>query len=132
MGDLGSIGELVTRLGQPAENVWLVALGLACVAPMLAFVVPRLARSTGVALAVAALGLGMVATVQQQTLEALGLITAAVTAGFMASWSTRTLRETVGSIVAGPVPRHTVGHLALTPAQSRSFDYLLMRGRSSR
>ena len=29
MGDLGWVGDLVTRLGQPAENVWLVALGLA-------------------------------------------------------------------------------------------------------
>ena len=129
MGDLGWVGDLVTRLGQPADNVWLVALGLACAAPMLAFVVPRLARSTGLALALVALSLGLVATVQQQTMEALGLITAAVAAGFMASWSTRTVRDAVGSIVAGPMPRHTFGERALTRAQSRSFDYLVMRCR---
>lgn len=129
MGDLGWVGDLVTRLGQPAENVWLVALGLACAAPMLAFVVPRLARSTGLALAVGALGLGLVATVQQQTMEALGLITAAVSAGFMASWSTRTVREAVGSIVAGPMPTYTFGQLTLSRSQSRSFDYLVMRYR---
>ncbi|MBV8979496.1 MAG: hypothetical protein JO086_01205 [Acidimicrobiia bacterium] len=129
MRDLAWIGDLVTRLGRPPENVWLVALGLACAAPLLAFVVPRLARSTGMALAVAGLGLGLVATVHQQTMEALGLITAAVSAGFMASWSTTTVRDMVSSIVAGPVPTHTIRELTLTRAQSRSLDYLAMRWR---
>ena len=69
----------------------------------------------------------MVAIVQQQTMVALGLITLAVAAGYTASWSARTLREAIGPIAAGRPPRHRPGNAALTRAQSRSFDYLLMR-----
>ena len=121
MGDLGWIGAV--------ENVWLAALGLACVGPLVALVVPRLARASALALAPAAFGLSLLATLQQQTMLALGLVTVAVTAGFVASWSTRTLREAVGPMVAGPRPRHRPGNVALSRAQSRSFDYLVMRTR---
>ena len=127
MGDLGWVGDLVARLGQPAENVWLVALGLACAAPLVAFVLPRLARLLGLMLAPVAFALSLVATVQQQTMLALGLITLAITAGLVASWSTRTVREAVGPLVAGPAPRHRFGNVTLTRAQSRSLDYLVMR-----
>src|SRR5438067_8956211 len=109
MGDLGWVGDLVARLGRPAENVWLVALGLACVAPLVAFVLPRLARLLGLVLVPVAFALSLVATVQQQTMLALGLITLAITAGLVASWSTRTVREAVGALVAGPAPAHRVG-----------------------
>ena len=127
MGDLGWITDVLARLERPAENVWLVALGLACVAPLVALVVPRLSRVLGLALAPVALGLAFVATVQQQTMLALGLITVAITAGFVASWSTRTVRETVGTRVAGRRRLHRPGKVALSRAQGRSFDYLLMR-----
>lgn len=129
MGHLGWFGDLVTRLGQPTEDVWLVALGLAVVGPLVASVIPRLSRFLGLVVAPAAMALALVATLQQQTMVALGLITLAATAGFVASWSTRTVREAVGPLVAGPGPRHRIGDLALTPAQSRSFDYLVMRQR---
>jgi hypothetical protein len=129
MGDLGWVGGLVARLAQPAENVWLVALGLACVGPLVALVVPRVARLLALTLALAAFGLSLAATFQQQTMLALGLITLACTAGFVASWSRRTVREAVGPVRGGSTPRHRVGALALSPAQSRSFDYLLMRSR---
>jgi hypothetical protein len=135
MGDLGWITDALARLVQPGgmdvfgpvENVWLAALGLACVGPLVAFVAPRLSRVLGLALAPVAFGLSLVATYHQQTMLALGLITVAVTAGFVASWSTRTLREAVGSVVPGPRPRHRPGNVALSRAQSRSFDYLVMR-----
>ena len=129
MGHLGWVGDLVTRMGQPAENLWLITLGVAVVGPFVALVLPRLARFFGLVVAPAALALSLVATLQQQTMVALGLITLAVTGGFVASWSTRTVREAVGPLVAGPSPRHQVGAVALTRAQSRSFDYLLMRSR---
>jgi hypothetical protein len=121
MGDLGWIGAV--------ENVWLAALGLACVGPLVALVAPRLARALGLALAPVAFGLSLLATMQQQTMPALGLITVAVTAGFVASWSTRTLREAVGPVVPGGPPRHRAHNVALSRAQSRSFDYLVMRSR---
>src|SRR5207248_10594707 len=89
MGDLGWVGDLVARLGRPAENVWLVALGLACVAPLVAFVLPRLARLLGLVLAPVAFALSLVATVQQQTMLALGLITLAITAVLGAAWAAR-------------------------------------------
>jgi hypothetical protein len=135
MGDLGwiadALGSLVRPGGMdvfgPAENVWLVALGLACVGPLVALVVPRLSRAVGLALAPVALGLSFVATVHEQTMLALGLITVAITAGFVASWSTRTLRETVGPLVAGRQPQHRPGNVALSRGQARSFDYLVMR-----
>ena len=127
MGNLGWVGDLVTRLGQPPENVWLVTLGLACAGPLLAFVVPRLARVLTLVVVPVAFALSVVATVQQQTMVALGLITLAITAGFVASWSTRTVREAVGPPVAGPAPRHRFLNRTLTRAQSRSFDYLAMR-----
>jgi hypothetical protein len=127
MGDLGWANDVLARVGQPAENVWLAVLGLACVAPLVAMVLPRLSRVLGLAVVVGAFGLSLVATVQQQTMLALGLITLAVTAAFVTSWSTRTVREAVGPLRAGPVPRHRPGRLALTRAQSRSLDYLLMR-----
>jgi hypothetical protein len=127
MGNLGWANDVLARVGQPAENVWLVALGLACVAPLVAMVLPRLSRVLGLAIVLAAFGLSLAATVQQQTMLAVGLITLAVTAAFAASWSARTVRETVGPLRAGPVPRHGPGNLALTRAQSRSLDYLLMR-----
>jgi hypothetical protein len=127
MGDLGWVGDLVTRVGRPAENVWLVTLGLACVGPLAAFAVPRLSRFLALASVPAAFSLSLAATVQQQTMLALGLITLAATAGFVASWSTRTVRDAVGPLAAGPTPRHRPGNLALTRAQSRSFDSLLMR-----
>src|SRR5438874_9443955 len=106
MGDLGSITDALARLARPggmnmfgpAENVWLVALGLACVGPLVAIVAPRLSRVVGLLLAPVALGLSFAATVGQQTMLALGLITVAITAGFVAAWSTRTVRETVGPI----------------------------------
>ena len=100
---------------------------MACVAPFVATVIPRLSRLLGLALAVGAFGLSLAAAVQQQSMFALGLITVAVTAAFVMSWSTQTVREAVGPLRAGPVPRHRPGNLALTRAQSRSLDYLLMR-----
>jgi hypothetical protein len=127
MGDLGWVGDLVTRLGQRPENVWLVTLGLACVGPLVAFVVPRLSRFLALAVVPGAFALSLAATLQQQTMLALGLIMLAVTAGFVSSWSTRTVREAVGPLSTGPTPRHQFGTLALTPAQSRSFDYLALR-----
>jgi|GEM_PF-5666103 len=127
MGHLGWVGDLVTRLGQPAEDVWLVTMGLAVLGPFAALVVPRLSRVLGLVVGPAALTLALVATLQQQTMVALGLITLAATAGFVASWSTRTVRDAVGPLVAGPSPRHRVGDMRLTRAQSRSFDYLVMR-----
>ena len=127
MGNLGWVGDLVTRIGQPPENVWLVTLGLACVGPLLAFVVPRLSRVLALVVVPVAFALSLVATVQQQTMLALGLITLATTAGFVASWSTRTVRDAVGPLVVGPAPRHRVSNVTLTRAQSRSFDYLAMR-----
>jgi len=127
MGDLGWITDVLARLERPAENVWLVALGLACVGPLVALVVPRLSRVLGLALAPVALGLSFVATVQQRTMLALGLITVAITAGFVASWSTRTVRETVGPRVAGRRLLHRPPKVALSRGQGRSFDYLLMR-----
>jgi hypothetical protein len=129
MGHLGWVGDLVTHLGQPAEDIWLVTLGLAVVGPFVALVVPRLARFFGLVVAPAAMALALVATLQQQTMVALGLITLAVTAGFVASWSTHTVRAAVGPLVGGPSPRHCMGAITLTRAQSRSFDYLLMRSR---
>jgi hypothetical protein len=131
MGDLGWIQDAVVGLTRPGgmdvfgptENVWLVALGLACVGPLVAIVVPRLFRVVATVTAIAALGLAFVATFREQTMLAVGLITVAITAGFVASWSTRTLRESVGPYRAGPRPRH----LALRRGQSRSFDYLVMR-----
>ena len=127
MGNLGWVGDLVARLGQPPENVWLVTLGLAFVGPLLAFVVPRLTRVLALAVVPVAFAFALVATVQQHTMVALGLITLATTAGFVASWSTRTVREAVGPVVAGPTPRHRLANVTLTRAQSRSFDYLVMR-----
>ena len=127
MGDLGWAGDLVTRIGQRPENVWLATLGLACLAPFVALVLPRLARALAVVLAPTAFGLALVATLRQETMLALGLITLATTAGFVASWSTRTVREAVGPVVAGPAPRHRLSSRTLTRAQSRSFDYLAMR-----
>jgi len=127
MGDLGWVTDVVTRLGRPAENVWLVTLGLGCVGPLLASVVPRLARVVAVGGALVAFSLALVATVQEQAGFALGLITLATTAGFVASWSTSTVRRAVGSHVAGPSPRHRLADRTLTSAQSRSFDYLAMR-----
>ena len=118
---------------------------------------PRLARLVGLSLAPTAMALALVAAVQQQTMLSLGLIMVAITAGFLASWSARTVREMLGPVgrvgpvgVAGPVgrlgvvggvgrvgvaggvgrtpmPRHRVGTVALSRAQSRSFDYLAMR-----
>jgi hypothetical protein len=100
---------------------------MACVGPLVALVVPRLARALGLTVAACAFALSLVATVEQQTPVALGLITVAVTAGFVSSWSARTVREAVGSVGFGPVPRHTAGDVTLTRAQSRSLDYLVMR-----
>src|SRR5437588_400203 len=85
MGDLGWTTELVARLGRPAENVWLVALGAACVGPFVALVLPRLSRVVGLAAASGAFALALAATVHQQTMLALGLLTVAVTGGFVAS-----------------------------------------------
>jgi len=127
MGDLGWTTELVARLGRPAENVWLVALGTACVGPFVALVLPRLSRVVGLAAASGAFALALAATAHQQTMLALGLLTVAVTGGFVASWSARTVREAVGSIAPGPSPRHRPGGVTLSRAQSRSLDYLLMR-----
>lgn len=110
-----------------AENVWLMALGTACVGPVVALVVPRLSRVLALIGAAAAFGLALVATVQQQPMLALALMTLAVTVGFVASWSARTVRDAVGPITSGPSPRHRAGNVALTRAQSRSFDYLVMR-----
>jgi len=110
-----------------AENIWLSALGIACVGPLVALVAPRLSRVFALIAAVGAFVLALVATAQQQTMLALALITLAATAGLVTSWSTRTVREAVGSLGGGPSPRHRRGSLALTPAQSRSLDYLLMR-----
>ena len=126
MGNLGWVGDLVSRLGQQPENVWLVTLGLALVGPFLAFVTPRLARVLALLVVPVAFLLSLVASVQQQTMLALGLITLATTAGFVASWSARTVREAVGR-ASGPTPRHRLGDITLTRAQSRSFDYLAMR-----
>ena len=86
-----------------------------------------LARVVAVGVALVAFSLALVATVQEQAVFALGLITLATTAGFVASWSTSTVRRVVGSHVAGPSPRHRLADRTLTRAQSRSFDYLLMR-----
>jgi predicted MFS family arabinose efflux permease len=116
MGELGA-----------AENVWLAALGIACVAPLLALVVPRLSRVFALIAAVGAFALALFATAQQQTMLALALITLAATAGLLVSWSTRTVRESVGPLGRGPSVRHRCGRVTLTPAQSRSLDYLLMR-----
>jgi uncharacterized membrane protein YjjP (DUF1212 family) len=127
MGDLGWVGDVVARLGQRPENIWLATLGLAFVGPFVAFVVPRLSRGLALAVVPAAFALALGATVQQQTMLALGLIMLAVTAGFVASWSTRTVREAVGPLSGGLTPRHQFGLVGLTPAQSRSFDYLAMR-----
>lgn len=129
MGHLGWAGDLVTRLGQPAETVWLGALFVAFVGPLLAVVVPRLARVAALILASASFAAALVATMQQQTMVALGLITFALATGFVGSWSTSTVRDAVGPLAPGPTPRHRIGNLALTPAQSRSFDYLVARSR---
>jgi len=110
-----------------AENVWLAALGIACVGPLVALVVPRLSRVFALIAAVGAFALALVATVQQQTMLGLGLITLAATAGLVVSWSARTVREAVGALGGGPSPRHRPGNMTLTRAQSRSLDYLLMR-----
>jgi hypothetical protein len=92
-----------------------------------ALVVPRLARLVALALALTAFALSLAATVQQQTMVALGLIALACTAGFVVSWSASTVRETVGPLAGGPSPRHRIGNRTLTRAQSRSFDYVAMR-----
>ena len=112
-----------------AVNVWLVALGTACAGPLLALVVPRLSRVLALTAAAASFALALAATMQQQTMLALGLITLAVSAGFVASWSARTVQETVGPIAGGPLPGRRPGAMTLTRAQSRSFDYLVMRPR---
>jgi hypothetical protein len=132
MVDLGSASAGATRLFDaigPVENVWLVALGLALAGPLLALVAPRLFRVVGLTLAPAAMVLSCVATVREQPMLALGLITLAVTSAFIASWSTQTVRETVGLFRPGPRPQHRVRGVQLTRAQSRSFDYLVMRNR---
>jgi hypothetical protein len=90
-------------------------------------VVPRLARVSALFAAMAAFALALAATVHQQTMMALGLITLAATAGIVAAWSTRTVREAVGPLGRGPSPRHRPGDVTLTRSQSRSLDYLLMR-----
>src|SRR5689334_22846334 len=127
MGTLGSADAVVTRLAQLPENVWLVALGLALLGPLVAVVVPRLSRVLTLVVVPAAFALSLLATLQQQTMVALGLITLACTAGFVASWSTRTVREAVGPMGGRQVPRHRHGAIPLSGAQSRSLDYLLMR-----
>ena len=129
MGDLGWVGDVVARLGRPAENVWLGALGVACIGPLVATVIPRIARLVGGVVALLAFGLALVATAQQQTMLALGLITLAIAAGFVSSWSRGTVQQMIGPCAAGPSPRHRIADRTLTAAQSRSFDYLLMRGR---
>jgi hypothetical protein len=132
MVDVGSAGAGVTRLFDamgPVENVWLGALALALVGPLVAIVAPRLFRVVCLALSPAAMGLACVATFREQTMLALGLITLAATSGFVASWAAGTLRETVGPLRPGPRPRHRVRGVRLTRAQSRSFDYLVMRTR---
>jgi hypothetical protein len=130
MVDLGNASAGVTRLFDaigPVENVWLVALALALVGPLLALVAPRLFRVVGLALAPPMMVLACVATYREQTMLALGLITLAVTNTFVASWARHTLRETVGPLRPGPRPQHRVRGVRLTRAQSRSFDYLVMR-----
>src|SRR4051794_29975670 len=101
MGHLNSLADAIAALTRPGgmdvlgpvENVWLVALGLALVAPIAAMVAPRLCRALGLFLVPLAMGLSFVATYHAQTMLALGLITVAITAGFLASWSRRTVRE---------------------------------------
>ena len=127
MGDLGWVTQVVARLGPQTEDVWLLALGVGCVAPLAAMAVPRVSRVLGVCAATAAFASALVATVQQQTVLALGLITLALACGFVSSWSAGVVREAVGPISAGSPPRHRPGNVALTRAQSRSFDYLVMR-----
>jgi len=116
------------------ENVWLIALGLALVAPFAAIVAPRLCRALGLIVVPGAMGLSFVATYHAQTMLALGFITVAIAAGFLASWSTRTARENAEFAVGARgvrrrMPEHRVGGTTLTRAQSRSFDYLVMRTR---
>jgi hypothetical protein len=137
MGNLGSIGDALAALARPGgldvfgpvENVWLTALGLAFIGPLVAFVVPRLFRALGLLLAPAAMALAFVATYREQTMLALGFITLAVTSAFVASWSARSLREAIGPHRAGSLPQRSVRGITLTRAQRRSFDYLVMRNR---
>ena len=137
MGNLGSLTDTLTALTRPGglhalgpvENVWLLALGLALIAPLAAVVAPRLTRAVGAVLVPVSMGLAMIATYRAETMLALGLITVAITAGFLASWSTRTIREDVGSSGPRRMPRYRINGVTLTRAQSRSFDYLVMRNR---
>src|SRR5207248_2453305 len=112
MGDLGWVRGLVTRLGRPAETIWLVTLGLALVAPLVATVLPRLARLLALVLAPIAFALALAATVQQQTMVALGLITFATTSGVVvfAAWgSLDGAGSTPGATGVGDWPLDRVG-----------------------
>lgn len=129
---MGNLGTWLEMLG-PAENVWLTALGIALVAPFAAIVAPRLCRFLGLLVVPAAMALSFVATYHAHTMLALGLITVAIAAGFLVSWSKSTMRENAEFVGAGgarrQMPEHRVGDRILTRAQSRSFDYLAMRTR---
>jgi asparagine N-glycosylation enzyme membrane subunit Stt3 len=134
MLDLGKVIAGLARPGGldvfgPVENVWLTALGIALIGPLAALVAPRLCRALGLLLAPLAMALGFVATYRGQRMLALGLITVAITSGFVTSWSKGTLRDAVGPRQAGSLPRRRVRGVALSRAQGRSFDYLVMRNR---
>ena len=137
MGSLADAIAALTRPGGldvlgPVENVWLTALGIALIAPFAAIVAPRFSRWIGLMLVPVAMGLALVATYHAQTTLALGLITVAITAGLLSSWSKSTARENaeLGTDgVSRRMPEHQVGGRTLTRAQSRSFDYVAMRSR---
>src|SRR5205814_188352 len=103
LGAATPVADFVSQLTHPGalgppENVWLCALGLAVLGPALATVAPRLMRPLGVLAAMSAMAGAFVATYREQNVLALALITFAVTAGFVASWSASTLRTTIGPL----------------------------------
>ena len=136
LGDLGWVADSLTRLTRPGgldafgaqENVWLVALGVGVLGPLLSLTVPRLARALGVTTAVGAMVLSFVATYRGATMLACGLITLAVAAAFVSSWSRREMRTSIGPRRPGPLPtRRVVRGMVLTGVDARAFDHLAGR-----
>jgi|SRR5438552_11668085 len=133
LGAASPVADAVARLVRPGgldvlgppENVWLCALGLAILGPALATVAPRLVRPLALLAAVAAMATAFVATYREQNILAVALITFAITAGFVASWSAGTLRATIGPRRTRPLPRQrVVGGMVLRGADARAFDRL--------
>jgi hypothetical protein len=136
---LGAAGPVAQELGRlvapgglnvlgPPANVWLAALGLVLLGPALATLVPRLLRPLGAFAAVCAVLLAFVAAYREQPILALALITFAVTAGVVSSWSRGTLRRSIGPRRPDPRPtKHVVRGTVLRGAYAREFDRLAAR-----